>query len=493
MRLNTGRTPRARRAAVTSASLRPLENSETRVGESHRLEAAQRARAGRQALRLDLVLHLDDAADFAEKPRINLAGGVDGLVGQAEPHGLRDLQQAVRRRRPQCRANRVAVVALPQTLDGHLVEPGQAGLQRAQRLLQALLEGAADRHRLADRFHRGGEDRLGAGKLLESEARDLGDDVVDGRLEARGGRAAGDVVGDLVQGVADGELGRDLGDREAGRLRRQRGGARHPRVHLDDDQAPIRRVDRELHVRAAGLHPDLAQHRDRGVAHDLVFLVGQRERRSDRDRVAGVHAHRVEVLDRADDDAVVVLVANDLHLEFLPAEDRFLDQHLVGRRGIDAALDDVDELGLVVGDAAAGAAERERRPDDRRQPDLVERLERVGQRLDLLRARGLQPDPLHRLAEASAVLGLVDGIRGRADHLDAELVEHAEAAQRQRGVERGLPAHGGKQRVRTLLLDDLGDDVGRDRLDIGGVGEVGVGHDRGRIGVDQHDPVAFLL
>ena len=77
------------------------------------------------------------------------------------------------------------------------------------------------------------------------------------------------------------------------------------------------------------------------------------------DRIAGMHAHRIEVLDRADDDAVVALVAHHLHLEFFPAQHRFLDQHLAGRRGVDAALDDLDELGLVVGDAAAGAAERE--------------------------------------------------------------------------------------------------------------------------------------
>ena len=214
--------------------------------------------------------------------------------------------------------------------------------------------------------------------------------------------------------------------------------------------------------------------------------------------VAGVHAHRIDVLDRADDDAVVGLVADDLHLEFLPAEHRFLDQHLVGRRGVDAALDDLDELGLVVGDAAAGAAERERRPDDRRQADIVERLERVGQRLDLLRARRLQADPGHRLAEAFAVLGLVDRVGGRADHLDVELVEHAHPAQRQRGVERGLPAHGRQQREAAgndvaLLLDDLGDDLRRDRLDVGRVGEIRVGHDRRRIGVDQHDPVALFL
>ena len=67
-----------------------------------------------------------------------------------------------------------------------------------------------------------GQQRLGALELLEGEARDLGDDIIDRRLEARRGRAAGDVVRDLVERVADRQLGRDLGDREAGRLRRQR-------------------------------------------------------------------------------------------------------------------------------------------------------------------------------------------------------------------------------------------------------------------------------
>ena len=54
---------------------------------------------------------------------------------------------------------------------------------------------------------------VGLGELLEGEPRDLGDHVVDRRLEAGLG-LAGDVVGQLVQPVADGQLGGDLGDRE---------------------------------------------------------------------------------------------------------------------------------------------------------------------------------------------------------------------------------------------------------------------------------------
>ncbi len=371
----------------------------------------------RQALGADFGFHLDDAADLRQEPRIDLARVMNVGIAHAEPHGLRHFEQAVGRRRAERGADRVLVVALAEAGDRDLVEAGQAGFQRAQRLLQAFRKRAADRHRFADRFHRRGQHRLGAGKFLEGKARNFGDDVIDRRLERGGRGAAGDVVGDLVERVADREFGRDLGDRETGRLRRQRRRARHARIHLDDDQAAVRRIDGELHVGAAGLDADLAQHRDRGVAHDLIFLVGQRQRRRDRDRIAGVHAHRIDVLDRADDDAIVVLVAHHLHLEFFPAEHRFFDQHFAGRRGVDAALDDLDELRLVVGDAAAGAAERERRPDDGRQPDIVERFQRLDQRLDLVRARRRQADLGHRLAKQLAVFGLVDGVGGGADHL----------------------------------------------------------------------------
>ena len=210
-----------------------------------------------------------------------------------------------------------------------------AVLQRAHRLLQRLREGAADRHRLPHRLHRRAEDARRAGELLEGPAGHLGDDVVDRRLEA-GRRRPGDVVRDLVERVADRQLGGDLGDREAGGLRGERRRARHARVHLDDDHVAVGGVEGELHVRAARLHADPPDAREGGVAHPLVLDVAQRLGRRHRDRVAGVDAHRVEVLDRADDHAVVRPVAHDLELVLLPPGDRPLDEDLVHRAGGDA-------------------------------------------------------------------------------------------------------------------------------------------------------------
>ena len=256
---------------------------------------------------------------------------------------------------------------------------------------------------------------------------------------------------------------------------------------------PSSRIDAELHVRAAGVDADLAQHGDRRVAQALVFLVGQRLRRRDRDRVAGVHAHRIEVLDRADDDAVVRLVADDFHLELFPAEHRFLDQHFVHRRQFEAALDDFFEFFDVVGDAATGAAEREARSDDRRIADLGLDLERLLERFRDFGFRTVEADVDHRAAEQLAILGHADRIARRTDQLDAVFFEHAVIGEIERAVERGLAAHRRQQRVGPFLGDDLFDGLPVDRLDVDRVGRVRVGHDRRRIRIDQDDAVAFLL
>ena len=74
--------------------------------------------------------------------------------------------------------------------------------------MEALLERAANGHRFADAFHLRGERGIGLREFLEGETRNLGDDIINARLEARG-RLARDVVLEFVEQVADGEFGRN--------------------------------------------------------------------------------------------------------------------------------------------------------------------------------------------------------------------------------------------------------------------------------------------
>ncbi len=206
-----------------------------------------------------------------------------------------------------------------------------------------------------------------------------------------------------------------------------------------------------------------------------------------------MHAHRVEVLDRADDHDVVELVADDLELELAPALDRLLDQHLRDRALVEPAQDDRVELLGRAREAAAVAAERERRADRDGQAELaVERGARLLGRAHDHRLRHAQADRGHRLAERLAVLGGVDRVRRGADQLDPELLEHAGSLELHREVERGLAAQRRQQRVGPLLAQHGGHALEVERLEVGRVGPVRVGHDRRRVGVDQDRAIALL-
>ena len=176
---------------------------------------------------------------------------------------------------------------------GFFVQSVDADFQATQGFLEGLLEGATNRHHLAYRLHLGGQAAVSRGEFLKCETRNFGNHVVDAWLETRGRRTTRNFVAQFVQGIANCQLGGDFGNRKARRLRRQRGRTRHARVHFNHDHATVLGIDRELHVRTTCVDANFTQHRQRGVAHDLVFLVGQRLCRCDGDGVAGMHAHRI--------------------------------------------------------------------------------------------------------------------------------------------------------------------------------------------------------
>ena len=62
--------------------------------------------------------------------------------------------------------------------------------------------------------------------------------------------------------------------------------------------------------------------------------------------------------------------------------------------------------------------------------NFLQRRESLDQIFDLSRSRCFEADALHRLAEQLAVLRLVDGMGGGADHLHAETIKHAHLVER---------------------------------------------------------------
>ena len=255
---------------------------------------------------------------------------------------------------------------------------------------------------------------------------------------------------------------------------------------------PVGRINGELDVGAAGFDADLLEHGERRHAHALVFDVRERLGGRDRDRVARVHAHRVEVLDGAHDDAVAGLVAHDLHLEFLPPLDAFLDEHLAGRRQLEALGHDAHEIVLVVGDAAARAAERERRPEHNRVPDVRHDGARIVDGVRIARARRFDAQLVHALVEEPSVLAATYGGEVAPYHLDAVTLERTGFGKLDGDVQRRLTPERGEQRIGPLAFDDLLDGRRGDGLDVRAVGQVGIGHDGGGVAVHEDDAVALL-
>ncbi len=131
-------------------------------------------------------------------------------------------------------------------------------------------------------------------------------------------------------------------------------------------------------------------------------------------------------------------------------------------------------------------------PDDDREADLVDHGEGLVEGVGDGRGRHAEADLDHGLLELVAVLGGGDGLGVGPDELDAVLVEDPGLDEGHGQVQGRLAAEGGRQGVGLLPLDDAGQDLEVEGLDVGGIGEVGVGHDRGRVRVGQDDPVALL-
>ena len=157
-----------------------------------------------------------------------------------------------------------------------------------------------------------------------------------------------------------------------------------------------------------------------------------------------MNPHRIEILDRADDHDIVVIVAHHLHLVLFPPDDRFLDENLADGRHLDRPLHESIELIIFKRDAVEPLPPIVKLgPQNTAGRPISPSHSRASATLWTVRPRGeIEADILHRHLKPIAALGLIDHIGIRADHLDAELFEHAVAGQVHRHVQACLTTEG---------------------------------------------------
>src|SRR4029453_11288554 len=141
----------------------------------------------------------------------------------------------------------------------------------------------------------------------------------------------------------------------------------------------------------------------------------------------------------------------------------------------------------VVGETAPATPEREGRSHDHGEAQLRPHREGVVDRPCDPGPRDVEAGLRHDALEAASILRPMDRLERRAEHADPEPVEVTGLRERDADVEAGLTAERGEQRIGPLALQDLQDRSWRERLDVGAVGEAGVGHDRGRVRVHERN------
>ena len=144
-------------------------------------------------------------------------------------------------------------------------------------------------------------------------------------------------------------------------------------------------------------------------------------------------------------------------------------------------------------DPAPGPPQGAGRSDNQRQAQGLAYGVGFLKRVDTAAPGQIQPDALHGRLEQIAIFGFLDGRQLGPDEFHAVAVENAGFGQVNGQIQTGLAANGRQQGVRTFPFNNFFKDGPGQRFDIGPVRKIRVGHNRGRIRVDQNDAVALLF
>ena len=146
----------------------------------------------------------------------------------------------------------------------------------------------------------------------------------------------------------------------------------------------------------------------------------------------------------------------------------------------------------VVSDTATRSTHGERWTNNRRKTHLFLHCPGFFHRMSDAGTCRAQTDFGHRILELGTIFGFVDGFGCRADQLALVFIQHAVTPKIERAVQCRLATHRGQDCIRAFFIDDAFNHLPGDGLNVSDIGHLGVGHDGGRITVDQNDFVAFL-
>ena len=225
----------------------------------------------------------------------------------------------------------------------------------------------------------------------------------------------------------------------------------------------------------------------------MIFLVGEGLAGSDDYGVAGVDSHRVEVFHITNSNGGIVCIPHYLVFDFLIAFDAFFHKYLMNGRKGKGVFHHCAKLGLIPRKAAARSAQGKCGAENDGIADGVCSLNRFFNAVCDLRGNDRLADPLTKLLEKLSVLGAFDAFGVCAEQFDFTLLKHALFGKLHCKVKSGLAADSGNDCVGALVAAYPCHIFEGQRFHINLVGDGGVGHNGGRVGVCENDLVALFF
>ncbi|GFF30855.1 LOW QUALITY PROTEIN: hypothetical protein IFM46972_03049 [Aspergillus udagawae] len=422
---------------------------------------------------LELVVAINNVLELVEEPLVDL-GQLVNLVNRVVlvKHSLTNGQPA---------AVSGILQNIIQVLKLVTLEPDEARIDLANSLLERLLKGTTDGHDLTDRLHGTANVALDVLELAQIPAGNLGDDVIQTRLEV-GGSGLGDGVGKLRESVAQTDLRSSVGKRVTSSLGGQSRRTRETGIDLNDTVVKSIRLQSVLHVTFSN-DTQVADDLDGSRTEHVVLFVRKGLTGGNDDTVTGMDTQGVKVLHVADSDTVVSGVTDDFILDLLPALEGLLNQDLGSKS--QGTRSQILQLLSVLGETGTQTSESVSRTDNNRVANFFSSLQSL---VDSVDGDGLgdgDVDLLQGLGEQVTVLTSLEGPDTCPQNSDAVALKDAHAVHLHTKIQGSLTTERQKDAVGSFSLNDVSHIFGGNGEIVHFIGEFVIGLDSRDVGVDQ--------
>ena len=135
-----------------------------------------------------------------------------------------------------------------------------------------------------------------------------------------------------------------------------------------------------------------------------------------------MNTHRIEVFNRANNDAITRTIAHNLHLVLFPTLNALLNKNLGNRRKVKTLGNNELKLFLVMGDAAASATKGEGGTNHHGIAELIGKPKSIIDGVGIAASSNFQANFGHRLIKLLTVLTALNSRKVTANHLDAKFI-----------------------------------------------------------------------